>query len=227
MPKCAVLAVGLHHCYQFAPCGQSSNLERQQRDKFTEKVRDIIESFHPTIIADESPDTDNQELLSLFPRLASRLCIDIPFGVKCERHIHIQRVRTEYGEELCPFVDELRERYWKWQLFRRVSSDADARVLILCGSMHLQPSASQRKSFIEKLRDSGYIVNGIDLRQEAWWDESWVPDYWKRYLWSLPNAKLDGSPPENCCLISANFDPRRDVCRRRHLYPNRSHPPKF
>jgi hypothetical protein len=47
--------------------------------QFTVRMKQLIDSFKPTIIADESPDTANADLLALYPSDAVSVCGDIPF----------------------------------------------------------------------------------------------------------------------------------------------------
>jgi hypothetical protein len=215
-----VLLVGIQHCYQFKVVDGSSPLETAQRQQFIMKMRELILKFRPTIIADESPDTDNAELLALYPQEASKICVDIPMEVKRDRHIHINRL---LDGTLCPFVDTLRERYWQRQIFRHASRESGARTLMICGSLHVQRSAIKLVSFPDRLSRCGFLVQSIDLRKEPWWDESWLKEYWKRYIGSL--SHLDGTPPEECCLRNwqrDGLDGQLPVCLRKHLRRDRN-----
>jgi hypothetical protein len=59
MSKPRVFLFGLIHAYQWLESPQPSPLEREQRRKFTDRIRQEIQQFQPNIIADETPDTDN------------------------------------------------------------------------------------------------------------------------------------------------------------------------
>jgi hypothetical protein len=59
----SVLLIGLDHRYQYKEGISSSVLEKAQRMQFTVRMKQLIDSFKPTIIADESPDTANADLL--------------------------------------------------------------------------------------------------------------------------------------------------------------------
>ncbi len=71
----SIFLIGLNHIYQYKQAINASPLERAQRQQFRDYVRDVIAEFQPTIIADESPDTSNAELLELYPDTALKVCV--------------------------------------------------------------------------------------------------------------------------------------------------------
>ena len=94
----SIFLIGLNHTYQYKQAINASPLERAQRQQFRDYVRDVIAELQPTIIADESPDTSNMELLGLYPDSALKVCVDIPFEVKVRSNLMVGRP----DGELCP-----------------------------------------------------------------------------------------------------------------------------
>jgi hypothetical protein len=95
------------HIFQYKQALMPSDLEKSQRQQFTRWVKGLIDGFHPSIMADESPDTNNVDLLAIHPKNAYKLCVDIPFTVKVNSKLMVGRPE----DSLCPYVDDL-----AWQL---------------------------------------------------------------------------------------------------------------
>ena len=106
---------------------------------------------------------DGQNSLDASPRKPGtlQLCVDVPHDVKVERSLYIARP----PELLCPYVDGLRERYWRWKLHLAAKSQPEPRILMLCGANHLYSFAAQPISFPEQLIRAGYVVTALDLRK--------------------------------------------------------------
>lgn len=166
----SVFVLGLNHIYQYKQALNPSELERGQRQHFTHYVNDLIGRFQPTVIADESPDTSNVELLASYPHAALQLCVDIPFEVKVKSNLMVDRPQGE----LCPYVDDLREKFWERQLRHAAAGNPHSRILMLCGAQHLYAFPCKPLSFIDHLRRRKYATSFVDLRNEAWWNESWI-----------------------------------------------------
>jgi hypothetical protein len=190
MPKAAILLVGLHHVYQYKEGLAPSREEKAQRAKFTARMKSLIDSFQPTVIADESPDTANADLLALYPANAVTACVDIPFSVKLRANLMVSR--PEDGS-LCPYVDDLREKVWERGIRRAMAGQQNPRVLMLCGAQHLYSFPLRQSSFIQRLQSRGYNVTWFDLRNESWWDASWEKD------WIDPDPK-PSCTPRPCCV---------------------------
>jgi hypothetical protein len=171
-----IFLIGLNHTYQYKQAINASQLERVQRQQFTDYVRDVIANFQPAIIADESPDTSNAKLLALYPNSALKVCVDIPFGVKVKSNLMVGRP----DGELCPYVDDLREKFWERQLRHAAgtqSQPSQPRILMFCGAQHLYASTLKPVRFIDLLNRRKYATSFVDLRTEAWWDDSWVREW--------------------------------------------------
>jgi hypothetical protein len=170
----SVLLIGLDHHYQYKEGVNPSALEKAQRTHFTERMKQLIGDFKPTVIADESPDTANADLLALYPNDAVSACVDIPFAVKVRSNLMV--ARPEDGS-LCPYVDDLREKFWERRIRHATEGRPNSRILMLCGAQHLYSFPSKLFSFVHRLALRGYQVSFIDLRREPWWDASWA-DGW-------------------------------------------------
>ncbi len=88
-----ILLVGLHHNYQWLQGLQPSVLEREQRQRFTERIEALVREFQPNVVADETPDTDNAELLAVPP--TRPIPIDIPYARKRERGFFVGAMHLE------------------------------------------------------------------------------------------------------------------------------------
>jgi hypothetical protein len=190
MAGASVLVVGLHHVYQYKESLAPAPQEKSQRAKFTARMKTLIETFQPTAILDESPDTANADLLALYPANAVTACVDIPFAVKLRANFMVSR--PEDGS-LCPYVDDLREKCWERGIRRAIAGQQNARVVMLCGAQHLYSFPTKPLSFIQRLQLRGYNVTWFDLRNEAWWDSSWEKD------WIDPDPKPVVTP-RPCCV---------------------------
>lgn len=190
MPDASVLVVGLHHVYQYKEGLNPSRKEKDQRAKFTARMEALIGNVSPTVIADESPDTSNVDLVALYPAHAVKACVDIPFAVKLRANFMVSR--PEDGS-LCPYVDDLREKFWERGIRRAIAGRKNARVVMLCGAQHLYSFPAKPLSFIQRLQRRGYKVSSEDLRSEAWWDSSWEKD------WIDPDPKPVVTP-RPCCV---------------------------
>lgn len=169
----SIFLIGLNHTYQYKQAINASPLERAQRQQFRDYVRDVIAELQPTIIADESPDTSNMELLGLYPDSALKVCVDIPFEVKVRSNLMVGRP----DGELCPYVDDLREKFWERRLRHAAATQPQARILMFCGAQHLYSFPRKHISFLDRLNRRGYKTLFVDLRKETWWDESWVREW--------------------------------------------------
>lgn len=104
------------------------------------------------MIANETPDTDNAELLAVLPMRP--IPIDIPYARKRERGFNVER-----GCHFpCPYVDSIRERYWRLGLHQLVRPPATARALMFVGVMQLESSYIKRLASPEPLTAAGYRV---------------------------------------------------------------------
>ena len=193
MSKADIFLLGLPHAYQWREGVPPSQLELDQRHRFTQRMRDILRSFRPNVIADETPDTDNPEVLGLLPCVP--VAIDIPQDRKDERGFNIGRPI----HFVCPFVDSVRERYWRYRLFQLVNTHSQPRVLMFVGALHLE-SCFERPSFADLLMKAGYDVVCANLWREAGWDHSWIRE------WRHPINPTTGSPPTlQCCAASGTY----------------------
>ena len=192
-----VCVVGLNHAYERAASVQPTPLEVEQRKRFTERMRELIADIKPTIIASENPDTNNSELLAVYPQGdgALSVCLDIPLERKIARGLCI--FRSE--KHLCPYVDGIRERFWRSRLYGAVKAHPHPRILLFCGSLHLYRHNEKPVSFPDKLKASGYSVSVLDLRKDGRWNESWVRD------WKDPSP-LPGTLGIPCCIDTGTFD---------------------
>jgi len=202
MSKPEILLVGLHHNYQWLQGFQPSVLERQQRQRFTERIDALVREFQPNVIADETPDTDNAELLAVLP--TRPIPIDITYARKRERGFNVER--SCYFP--CPYVDSIRERYWRLRLHHLVRPPATARVLMFVGAMHLEASYIKPLAFPELLTAAGYRVRVENLYRENGWDHSWMEG------WSHPVTEVTGKWELKCCVRLGNY--QRDGLRCEH-----------
>lgn len=200
-----ILVVGLNHIYQLDESLEPSALETAQRRFFVSLIRESVEDFRPTVIADENPDTTNRELLLVYPSNAERICVDIPSDKKDEHGLWIGRGNPP-NEILCPDIDALRERYWKRQLLRSCNARPAARVLMLCGANHLYPSVGRALGFPQLLSRAGFSVTSIDLLKTANWDDSWIRD------WRDPRPPGAPTFRFSCCVSNGSYT---GVCNRR------------
>ena len=110
---------------------------------------------------------------------------------------------TRLGDgSLCPYVDDLREKFWERRIRHATGGRPNSRILMLCGAQHLYSFPSKLFSFVHRLAFRGYRVSGLDLRRESWWDASGA-DGW-----------VDPDPKPLCtlrsCCIPLGFDLRGD-----------------
>jgi hypothetical protein len=193
MPKPKVFLFGLIHAYQWLESPRPSLLEREQRRKFTDRILQEIQNFQPNIIADETPDTDNVDLLAALP--SAPIPIDIPDARKQQRGLSVQRSM----HFVCPFVDSIRERYWRYRLHCLSKSQPEPRILMMIGALHLNASF-ERISFTDLLTRAGYDVATINMYTEPGWDHTWIHD------WKHPIAPTTGSPPTfRCCVATGTY----------------------
>jgi hypothetical protein len=191
----SVLVIGLHHVYQYKEGLNPSEKEKLQRARFTDRMKTLIDDFHPTVIADESPDTANLDLLALYPANAVKTCVAIPSEVMLRANLMV--ARPEDGS-LCPYVDDLREKFWERGIRRAVAGPQNARVLMLCGAQHLLSFPTKPLNFVQRLQSRGYQVSSLDLRTEPWWDSSWKDQ------WVDPDEKPVVT--RRTCCIAYGFD---------------------
>lgn len=183
----SVLLIGLDHRYQYKEGISPSALEKAQRTQFTVRMKQLIDGFKPTVIADESPDTANADLLALYPADAVSVCVDIPFEARVRSNSMVARL---VDGSLCPYVDDLREKFWERRIRHATGGRPNSRILMLCGAQHLYSFPSKLFSFVHRLAFRGYQVSCLDLRRESWWDASWA-DIW-----------VDPDPKPLCTLRS-------------------------
>jgi hypothetical protein len=202
MPKAEILVVGLHHAYQWREALRPSPLEREQRRRFRERIQQNVHKFQPNIIADETPDSDNPELLGLLP--ISPVQVDISQarkqarGFTVERSIHFP----------CPYVDAIRERYWRLRLYHLIKAHSNPRVLMFVGALHLKWSYIKPITFPDLLTRAGYTVTTVNLYDEDGWDHSWTHD------WVHPVTPTTGSYDSQCCVRSGVYQ-ERGRCERK------------
>lgn len=199
MTKADIFLLGLNHPYQWRVGSAPSQLEIDERHRFIRRVHDIVQSFRPNIIADETPDTDNPDLLGLLP--SAPIPIDVPDGRKAQRGFSITR-SIHY---VCPFVDSVRERYWRNRLHQLVRTHPQPRVLMFVGALHLE-SCFGRSSFADLLMNAGYNVVCANLWREAGWDHSWVRE------WQHPVTPTTGSPATLRCCVATGTYQRNQRC---------------
>jgi hypothetical protein len=159
--KAEILLVGLIHRYQWRESSSPSPLEHEQRKKFIERIKKEVRQFQPNIVVDETPDTDNEELLGLLP--TRPVPVDISDARKLERKFDIERCI----HFVCPYVDSIRERYWRYRLHCLIKdfctkNDSTPRILMFVGALHLEASF-ERKPFPDLLISAGYTVGQINL----------------------------------------------------------------
>lgn len=205
MSKPEVLLVGLVHQYQWLQGSHAGLLEREQRHRFAERIRQLVQEFQPNIIVDETPDTDNSELLAVLP--TRPIPVDIPEARKRERGFNVQR-SIHY---LCPRVDTVRERYWRRALYRLTRDVPEARVLMFIGAKHLGKSYIKPLAFPEQLTEAGYSVTVVNLYEEDGCDYSWI-EYWKH-----PVTEITGVNESPCCVRSGSYQ-RNDLRCDRKIY---------
>jgi hypothetical protein len=207
MPQARVLLLGVNHTYQWLESTAPTPLEREQRSKFTERIRGEVQQFQPNIIADETPDTDNADLLAALP--AVPIPVDITDSRKQEHGLNIQRSI----HFVCPFVDSIRERYWRLCLHRLSKRQGEPRVLMFVGAHHLEP-CFDRISFPDLLVKGGYAVTTVDLYKGPEWDHSWIHD------WRHPVTPSTGSPPTlRCCVATGSYQ-RDQRCEHKIYWKN-------
>lgn len=199
MAHASVLVIGLHHVYQYKEGLNPSAMEKAQRTQFIARMETLIGDFKPIVIADESPETANVDLLALYPANAVKTCVDIPFPVKLRANFMLAR---PVDGSLCPYVDDLREKFWERGIRRAMSGQRNSRVLMLCGAQHLYSFPAKPLNFVQRLQSRGYQVSSLDLRKERWWDASWERD------WIDPDEK-PVCTARTCCLVHG-FDFKGD-----------------
>jgi hypothetical protein len=89
LPRAKLLIVGVTHQHQWRESTTPSQLERDQRKQFIESISGFVNTFRPSIILDEVPDTDNEALLNTLP--SRPISIDIPSHRKLERKFNVER----------------------------------------------------------------------------------------------------------------------------------------
>ena len=209
MSKPEVLLVGLVHQYQWLEGVPASPLEREQRHRFAERIQQLVQEFQPNVIVDETPDTDNAELLAVLP--SRPISIDIPDARKRERGFNVER-SIHY---LCPHVDGVRERYWRWRLYQITKQIPNARVVMFIGAKHLGKSYIKPLSFPEQLVKAGYSVTVVNLYEEDGWDYSWI-EHWKH-----PLIEITGTHESPCCVRSGSYQKNDLRCDRKIYWKER------
>ncbi len=220
-----VLLIGLDHHYQYKEGINPSLLEKTQRTLFVERMKKLIDDFKPTVIADESPDTANAALLAVYPPDALRVCVDIPFSTKLKSNLMVAR---SADGSLCPYVDDLRERFWERRIRHATGAKPDSRILMFCGAQHLYSFPLKLFSFVHRLAFRGYHTSCLDLRRESWWDPSWTKQ------WVDPDPKPTITPRSCCVALGCDLkgDPKncglslrwRTMARRNQIMADRLRP---
>jgi hypothetical protein len=188
-----ILLAGLIHAYQWLESPRPTPLERDQRRKLTDRILKEIQTFQPNIIADETPDTDNVDLLATLP--SAPIPIDIAESRKQQRGLSLDRSM----HFVCPFVDSIRERYWRFRLHCLSKKQPEPRILMLIGALHLEASF-ERISFPDLLTRTGYHVSTFNIYRESGWDHTWIHD------WRHPVTPTTGSPPTfRCCVATGSY----------------------
>jgi hypothetical protein len=207
--KPEILLVGLVHQYQWLEGLHPHLLEAEQRRQFTQRIQQLVEEFRPNVILDETPDTDNAELLGVLP--IPPIAIDIPPTRKRERGFNVERS----VHFLCPYVDAIRERYWRHRLYLLVKGLSNARVLMLIGAKHLESSYIKPLAFPELLTNGGYCVTVVNLYKGDGWDHSWVEN------WKHPVTEVTGTNESQCCVRSGSYQKNELRCDRRIYWKER------
>jgi hypothetical protein len=198
-PRAKLLIVGVTHQHQWRESTTPSQLERDQRKQFIESISGFINTFRPTIILDEVPDTDNEALLNTLP--SRPISVDIPSHRKLERKFNVERSM----HFLCPYIDSIRERFWRWCIHQITKKFWNARVLIFIGAKHLGPIGYKSITFPDLMRKAGYSVETVNLYDGNEWDNSWVQD------WKHPATPVNWEHKSQCCVRSGTYqrDDRR------------------
>jgi hypothetical protein len=193
MPKPKALLFGLIHAYQWLESPRPGPLEHEQRRKFTDRIIREIQNFQPNIIADETPDADNVDLLGAL--LSAPIPVDIPSERKQQRGLGVDRNMPF----VCPFVDTIRERYWRFRLHCLSKGQPDPRILMFVGAQHLE-ACLWRISFPDLLTRAGYDVATVNIYTEQDWDHTWIQD------WKHPVTPTTGSPSTfRCCVATGTY----------------------
>jgi hypothetical protein len=208
MPKPQLLVVGVVHQHQWLKGINATRLELEQREQFMGRMSRLIQSFRPTLVLDEIPDADNRALLEILPNRP--IPIDIPVVQKLERAFNVERSM----HFLCPYIDSIRERFWRYRLCQATKYLWNPRVLIFVGAKHLGSSEYKPLSFPDALRKVGYAVETVDLYNGEW-DHSWVED------WRHPVAPVNWTYASQCCVRSGTFQRNHWHCDRKIYWRER------
>lgn len=161
-----ILLLGVVHDYQrqrpfeIEACAE---LGADQRAKYIGWIWRFIRDFRPQIMFDEMNLAEGDYKFE--ETCVPWVYMDIPEHVR-KRFMSV--VRT--GSGLCPSVDEPREEYWL-SLVERMSHVCNlSRIMVICGAAHLD-------SFGGKLSAKGHHVSSADIREEDWFDPSWILRY--------------------------------------------------
>jgi hypothetical protein len=209
VPKAEILLVGLVHHYQWFEGLRPSVLEREQRYRFTQRIQQLVQEFQPNVILDESPDTDNAQLLAVLPDRP--IPIDIPYARKREQRFNVER-SIHY---LCPYVDAVRERYWRRRIYHLLKDRTNARVLMFVGAKHLEGSYIKPLAFPDLLTNAGHRVLIVNLYKEDGWDHSWI-EHWRH-----PVTEVTGENESHCCVRSGSYQKNDLRCDRKIYWAQR------
>jgi hypothetical protein len=205
-PSKKLLVVGVAHQHQWLTSTTPSGLELSQRRLFTSEIRRLTTAFKPTIIFDEIPDTDNSDLLAALP--FKPIPVDIPSAGKLQRGFNIERSI----HFLCPYIDALRERYWRHRIYMEAKSLPEVRALMFVGAKHLRPDAFKTLAFPVLMERAGYEVDSIDLYQGTQWDHSWVEN------WRHPHTPVNWEHGSQCCVRSGSYHKNNYHCERKKYW---------
>jgi hypothetical protein len=206
--KLPIYLVGLDHRLQWDEATNASGLETEQRRLFINRVRELLDEFRPNLIADESGYTSYAPFRALYADIPTT-CVEIPQAIRNDPERRLVVARAKKGDTLCPFVDSRRECFWRWRIFQASKNKPDARIMMWLGAAHLHAIPEKPLSFPKLLSDAGYSVTVSDLREESWWDGSWLPG------WRDPNPPHPGFQVGfPCCLADGTFDFAAKGCRQ-------------
>lgn len=208
VPKPRLLVVGVVHQHQWLEAANPTQLELAQREQFINRIRELVQDFRPTLILDEIPDTDNRALLAALP--SRPISIDISAAKKLERSFNIERSI----HFLCPYIDSIRERFWRRCVYQATKYLWNPRVLIFVGAKHLASSGYRPVSFPDLLRKAGYTVETVDLFNEGW-NHSWVEE------WRHPVTPVNWTCVSQCCVRSGSFQRNNRHCERKIYWRER------
>jgi hypothetical protein len=114
--------------------------------------------------------------------------MDIPQTRKVAKHFNIGRPI----HCACPYVDSIRERYWRQRLYHLIKERPTARALMFVGAFHLKSFLPKPMTFLDLLTRAGYSVTSANLYDgEIWNHHNWnIRVQVLRCDWGLPAGQL-------------------------------------